>query len=72
MYSVDNETFCLCTQNLDSFFRGRFSQQYKLDEDDFVEIGKITYTGACNCYMNDSKNNFVMGGMSGEITKFII
>ena len=72
VYSIDNETFCLCTQNLDSFFRGRFSQQYKLDEDDFVEIGKITHTGTCNCYMSDSKNNFVMGGMSGEISKFII
>ena len=72
VYSIDNETFCLCTQNLNSFFGGRYSQQYKLEEDDFVEIGEITATGTCNCYMNDSKNNFVMGGMNGEITKFTI
>jgi hypothetical protein len=72
VYSIDNETLCLCTQNLDSFFRARYSQQYKLEEDDFVEIGEITATGTCNCYMNDSKNNFVMGGMSGEIIKFTI
>ena len=72
VYSIDNETLCLCTQNLDSFFRARYSQQYKLKEDDFVEIGEITATGTCNCYMNDSKNNFVMGDMSGKITKFTI
>ena len=72
VYSIDNETLCLCTQNLYTFFRGRYSQQYKLEEDDFVEIGEIISTGTCNCYMNDSKNNFVMGGMSGEITKFTI
>ena len=35
----------------------------QLEEDDFVEIGKITATGTCNCYMNDSKNNFIMGDM---------
>ena len=72
VYSIDNETFCLCTRNLYSFFPSRCSQQYKLEEDDFVEIGEILSTGTCNCYMNDSKNNFVMGGMSGEITKFTI
>ena len=54
------------------YFRGRYSQLYKIEEDDFVEIAEITSTGTCNCYMNDSKNNFVMGGMSGEITKFTI
>jgi len=72
VYSIDNETLCLCTRNLYSFFPSRCSQNYKLEEDEFVEIGKITSTGTCNCYMNDSKNNFVMGGMSGEITKFNI
>jgi len=72
VYSIDNETLCLCTRNLYSFFPSRCSQQYKLEEDDFVEIGEITSTGTCNCYMNDSKNNFIMGGMSGEIKKFTI
>jgi len=72
VYSIDNETLCLCTRNLYSFFPSRCSQNYKLEEDDFVEIGKIISTGTCNCYMIDSKNNFVMGDMSGEITKFTI
>ena len=72
LYSIDNETLCLCSQNLYSFFSARYSQQYKLEEDGFVEIGEITATGTCNCYMNDSKNNFVMGGMCGDITKFTI
>lgn len=71
VYSIDNETFCLCTQDLYNIFRGRYSQQYKLEEDDFVEVGKITATGICNCYTTDSKKNFIMGDMSGRLTKFL-
>ena len=72
VYTIDNESFCLCTQDLYNIFRGRYSQQYKLEEDDFVEVGKITVTGICNCYMTDSKNNFVMGDMNGRLTKFLV
>ena len=72
VYSMDNETFCLCTQNLESFFRPRFSQHFKLEEDNFVEIGKMTYTGTCNCYLIDSKNNFVMGDMGGILSKYLV
>ena len=76
VYSIDNETFCLCTKDLEDIF-GIFggsglSQQFKLDEDQFVEIGGITMTGVCNCYMTDSKNNFVMGNMSGKVIKFTL
>ena len=45
VYSIDNETICLCTQNLNYIFSKRYSQQYKLDEDNFSEIGKIIVTG---------------------------
>ena len=74
IYTVDNETFCLCTRNLSDIFgivggRG-LTQQYKLKEDDFVEIGSIMPTGVCNCYMTDSENNFIMGTMAGIIWKF--
>ena len=74
VYSVDNETFCLCTKDLHDIFgifggRG-LSQQFKLDEDEFVEIGRITITGVCNCYMADSDNNFIMGNMDGQLLKF--
>ena len=73
VYSIDNETFCLCTKDLYSIFGGcGLSQQFKLDEDQFVEIGGITMTGVCNCYMTDSQNNFVMGNMSGKIFKFTL
>ena len=71
VYSIDNETFCLCTQDLYNIFRGKYSQQFKFEEDDFVEVGKITATGICNCYITDSKKNFVMGDMSGKLTKFL-
>ena len=74
IYSIDNETFCLCTKNLyDMFglFGGRgLTQQFKLNEDVFVEIGDMIPTGICNCYMTDSKNNFIMGTMSGILNKF--
>ena len=74
VYSIDNETFCLCTKDLHDIFgifggRG-LSQQFKLDEDEFEEIGGITITGVCNCYMTDSDNNFIMGNMAGELLKF--
>ena len=32
VYTIDNETFCLCTQNIESFSRRRYSQHIKLDE----------------------------------------
>ena len=52
-YSFDNETFCLCTKDSHDIFgifgRRGLSQQFKLDEDEFVEIGSITITGVCNC-----------------------
>ena len=74
IYTVDNETFCLCTKDLHDLF-GLFggvglTQQYKLNENDFVEIGSIMPTGVCNCYMTDSENNFIMGTMKGKIMKF--
>ena len=76
IYTVDNETFCLCTKDLHDifgFFGGRgLSQQYKLDEDEFEQIGKNTLTGVCNCFMTDSENNFVMGTMSGRLLKFTL
>ena len=76
VYSIDNETFCLCTKDLHDIFgifggRG-LSQQFKLDEDEFVEIGRITITGVCNCYMTDSDNNFIMGNMDGQLLKFTL
>ena len=76
VYTIDNETFCLCTKNLyDMFglFGGRgLTQQFKLNEDVFVEIGDMIPTGICNCYMTDSKNNFIMGTMSGILNKFYL
>ena len=74
IYTIDNETFCLCTKNLHDMF-GLFggnglTQQFKLNEDIFVEIGDITPTGVCNCYMTDSKNNFIIGNMLGNLYKF--
>ena len=54
-------------------FGGRgLSQQYKLDEDEFVQIGSIIVTGVCNCFMTDSENNFIMGTMSGRLLKFTL
>jgi len=70
VYSIDNETICLCTQDLYNLFRSRYSQQFKLEETDFVEIGEITNTGTCNSYIIDSQNNFVMGDMAGELSKY--
>ena len=76
VYTVDNETFCLCTQNLNGnlFFSARYSQHFKLNEkkNKFKEIGEMMWTGTCNCYMNDSEGNFVMGDMFGRIVKFLI
>ena len=76
IYTVDNETFCLCTKDLHDIFGicggMGLTQQYKLDENDFVEIGSIIPTGVCNCYMTDSKNNFIMGTMGGKIVKFTL
>ena len=40
------------------------------EETDFVEIGEITNTGTCNSYIIDSQNNFVMGDMAGELSKY--
>ena len=76
VYTVDNETLCLCTKDLNDIF-GMFggrglSQQYKLDEDEFVQIGSIIVTGVCNCFMTDSENNFIMGTMSGRLLKFTL
>lgn len=48
------------------------TQQFKLNEDVFVEIGDIVITGVCNCFMTDSKNNFVIGTMSGKLMKFTL
>ena len=70
VYSIDNETICLCTQDLYNLFRSRYSQQFKLEDTDFVEIGEITNTGTCNSYIIDSQNNFVMGDMAGELSKY--
>ena len=74
VYSIDNETFCLCTKDLHDifgFFGGAgLSQQFKLDEDQFVEIGNAIRTGICNCYITDSENNFIMGSMGGSLKKF--
>ena len=54
-----------------AFLGGRgLSQQFKLDEDEFVQIGRITITGVCNSNMTDSDNNFIMGNMAGELLKF--
>ena len=74
IYTIDNETFCLCTKDLHDVF-GLFggvglSQQFKFNEDVFVQIGDDVLTGVCNCYMTDSKNHFVIGTMSGRIMKF--
>ena len=75
VYTMDNESFCLCTQNLrgNPFFRYRFSQQFKFNEKKkkFQEMGEITQTGTCNCYMNDSEGNFVMGDMRGRLIKLL-
>ena len=56
IYTIDNETFCLCTKDLHDVF-GLFggvglSQQFKFNEDVFVQIGDDVLTGVCNCYMN--------------------
>ena len=53
-----------------NLFSTRYSQQFKLEETDFVEIGEITNTGTCNSYIIDSQNNFVMGDMAGELSKY--
>ena len=53
VYSNDNESVCLCMQNLYNIFRVRCLQQFKFNEGDFVEIGKIVGTRNYNCYMNE-------------------
>ena len=74
IYTIDNETICVCTKDLHDifgFYGGRgLTQQFKLSEDEFVEIGKILSIGTCNCYMTDSENNCVLGNMAGELMKF--
>ena len=73
VYTIDNKTFCLCTQNLDTFFRARYSQHFRLNEkrNKFKEIGEMTHTGTCNSYMNDDEGNFIMGNMSGYLVKLL-
>ena len=70
VYTIDDETLCLCTRDLYNIFQPRFSQQYS--GNNFKEIGKICYTKTCNCYMNDSEGNFIMGDMGGSLIKYII
>ena len=72
VYTIDDETICLCTRDLYNFFQPKYSQQYRLIENDFKEIGKICYTGTCNYYMNDSEGNFIMGLMDGTLTKYFV
>ena len=72
VYTIDDETLCVCTRDLYNIFQPRYSQQFKLVENEFREIGKICHTGTCNCFMNDSEGNFIMGDMSGELTKYIV
>ena len=74
IYTIDNETICICTKDLHDIFglyggRG-LTQQFKLSEDEFVEIGDILSIGTCNYYMTDSKNNCVLGNMAGMLMKF--
>ena len=74
IYTIDNETVCICTKDLHDIF-GLYggiglTQQFKLSEDDFVEIGKILSIGTCNYNMTDSENNCVLGNMAGELMKF--
>lgn len=71
VYTIDDETLCVCTRDLYNIFQPRFSQQYKLVGNNFKEIGKICHTGTCNCFMNDSEGNFIMGNMSGELLKYL-
>ena len=74
VYSIDNKTFCLCTQNLNTFFSSiRYSQHFRLDEkiNKFKEIGEMTNTGTCNSYMKDDDGNFVMGNMAGYLVKLL-
>jgi len=73
VYTIDNKTFCLCTQNLDTFFRARYSQHFRFDEkiNKFKEIGEMTHTGTCNSYINDNEGNFVMGDMGGYLVKLL-
>ena len=76
IYTIDNETICICTKDshdIFGFYGGRgLTQQFKLSEDDFVEIGHILSIGTCNCYMTDSENNFVYGNMAGVLMKFCL
>ena len=71
VYTIDNITFCLCTQDLSTTFRIRFSQHFRLNEkiNQFKEIGEMTETGTCNSYINDYEGNFIMGDMSGYLVK---
>ena len=71
VYTIDDETLCVCTRDLYNIFQPKYSQQYKLVENHFKEIGKICHTGTCNCFMNDSQGNFIMGNMSGDLVKYL-
>ena len=68
--------FCLCTKNLHDLFGllggKELTQQIKLNEHILVEIGNIIPTGVVNCYMIDSKNNFIIENMSGDLYKFSV
>ena len=72
VYTIDDETLCICTRDLYNIFQPKYSQQYRLIENKFREIGKICHTGTCNCFMNDSEGNFIMGNMSGDLIKYIV
>ena len=72
VFTVDGETICLCTRDLYNIFQPKYTQQFRLIENDFKEIGHICHTGTVNCFMNDSDDNFVMGIMSGYLIKYII
>ena len=72
VFTVDGETICLCTRDLYNIFQPKYSQQFRLIENNFKEIGHICHTGTCNYFMNDSDDNFVMGIMSGNLIKYII
>ena len=71
VYTIDNKTFCLCTQDLSTTFRVRYSQHFRLNEkiNIFKEIGEMIETGTCNSYINDYEGNFIMGDMSGYLVK---
>ena len=69
-FTIDGETFCFCIQNPTNIFRSRYSQHFIITENKCKNLGKIICIGGCNCYMNDSEGNFIMGDMGGHINKF--